>query len=169
MNIKHQQPGPNSAVLTHECSTFFPITHWQTASYPATAWSGNKMYLFTTDMMKTTTMAMMKTSAVATEESWQRIIGLLLLWWWRQGGGAPHKDDNTTTISARRYHMRNGRGWRGWRCRSKAFSWDGGGDVSIFINWTCTCWKYYYVLVLVDSMLVAIQDNSRSNQLHGVK
>ena len=55
------------------------------------------MYLFTMDMMKTTKMPTMKTLAVATEESWQRIIGLLLLWLWqRLDGGAPHEDDNMT-------------------------------------------------------------------------
>ena len=101
----------------------------QVSVYCCVRWSGNKMYLFMTATMETTTTAMMKTLAVVGGSGWkwrrwqrrwrwrlssnrrQHIIGLLLLWWWRQGGGAPHKDDNTTTISAKRYHhMQNGQG-----------------------------------------------------------
>ena len=87
MNIKNRQPGQNSAVLTHECSTFSPITHRQTASYPATAW-GNKMYLFTTATMKTTTMAMMKTLVWR----WRR-VGNVLLGCYCYGGGSDKAEE----------------------------------------------------------------------------
>ncbi len=46
----------------------------------------------------------------------------------------------TMTIQQRSVQrdIQNGWGRRGWRWRSKAFSWDRGGDVSISINWTST-------------------------------